>query len=228
MTIFNFVFKRYFRKPSNIVFLFVLPLAAVFLPAGEWLPIPLGFQYYGVLLLFIAARLASVIMEDRANKTLLRIGAAPVTHFQYLWQNLLAYSIILIALNLVVVVAGVVVHGDGLTSPILLFIIYSFFSMTAIGFSLAWYSLFRNKESAINVFSGVIMLITMLGGVMWPVEIMPVFFQRLAMLLPTYWLMEGMIVIIRGASTADLVLPLTMMMMFSVAFLLLGSRRRLA
>ncbi|AKL95964.1 ABC-2 type transporter [Clostridium aceticum] len=228
MTIFTFVFKRFFRKPSNVVFLLILPIASVFLPVGEWLPIPLGFQYYGLLLLFIAARLASVIMEDRMNKTLLRIGVAPVTHFQYLWQNLLAYSIILIAVNLVVVIVGVAVHGGKLISPVLLFIIYSFFSMTAIGLSLAWYSLFRNKEAATSVFGGVVMLIGMLGGVMWPVEIMPELLQRIAMLLPTYWLTEGIILVISGASIIDLGLPLAMMMMFSIAFLLLGSRRKLA
>jgi len=187
MTIFNFVFKRYFRKSSNILFLCLLPIASVFLPVGEWLPLPLGFQYYGVLLLFIATKLASIIMEDRANKTLLRIEAAPITHFQYLWQNLLAYSLILMGLNLVVIVAGVFVHGNILMHPILFFIIYTVFSMTAIGFSLAWYSLFHNKEAAFSVLSGVIMLMAMLSGVMWPIEAMPIILQRFARLLPTYW-----------------------------------------
>lgn len=228
MTIFNFVFKRYFRSRSNILFLLILPIASVFLPVGEWLPIPLGFQYYGILQLFIATRLASIIMEDRTNKILLRIGVAPVTHFQYLWQNLLAYSTIMIMVNLVVVIVGVFVHGEGLISPILLFIIYSFFSMTAIGFSLAWYSLFRNKEAAINILTGVIMLIAILGGTMFPIEILPTFFQRLAMLLPTYWFAEGVILVAFGASIVDLALPLAMMFMFSMAFLLLGSRRRIA
>lgn len=227
MTIFNFVFKRYFRNSSNIIFLCLLPIASVFLPVGEWLPLPLGFQYYGVLLLFIATRLGSIIMEDRANRTLLRVEAAPITHFQYLWQNLLAYSLILMGLNFVVIIAGVLVHGDILINPILLFILYTIFSMTAIGFSLAWYSLFHNKEAAFSVLSGVIMLMTMLGGIMWPIEAMPIILQRFAKLLPTYWLMNGIIEILSGASIVDLILPIAMMSMFSIVFLILGSRRRI-
>ena len=76
-----------------------MPIILVFLPDLEWPPIPMGFQYYGVLLLFIAARLTAIIIEDRTRKTTLRISVAPITHFQYLWQNLLAYSVLLIGVN---------------------------------------------------------------------------------------------------------------------------------
>jgi len=187
----------------------------------------MGFQYYGILLLFIAVGLAGIIMEDRTNKVLVRMGVAPITHFQYLWQNLLAYSLILIGLNVVVVTVGIIVHGEVLNSPLLLFVIYSFFSITALGFALAWYSIFSNKETAISILSGVIMLMTMMGGVMWPIQIMPVIFQKIAMLLPTYWLAEAVIIVAYGAPTVNLILPLSMMLMFSIAFLLLGSRRKI-
>lgn len=231
MTVFNFVFKRFFRRPSNVVFLCIIPLASVLLPVGEfyeWLPLPIGFQYYGVLLLFIAARLAGIIMEDRENKTLMRIGVSPISHFKYLWQNLLAYSLILMGINLVVVLAGVVVHGEILVSPLLLYMLFSNFSFTAIGLSLAWYSLFRNKEAAFSVLGGVYIIMAMLGGVMWPIVIMPDILQRFAMLLPTYWLMEGLLLIVRGGSLGDMLLPWSILLMFSMAFIILGSRRRIA
>ena len=191
MTIFKFALKRYFRQPSNIIFLLILPIILVFLPDLEWPPIPMGFQYYGVLLLFIAARLTAIIIEDRTRKTTLRISVAPITHFQYLWQNLLAYSVLLIGVNGLVVLMGVLYHGENLVSPVLLFIVYTFFSVTAIGFSLALYAIIRNKEAALALLTGVIALISMLGGVFWPIQIMPVFIQRIAMLLPTYWYSEG-------------------------------------
>ncbi|MBD8069375.1 ABC transporter permease [Bacillus sp. PS06] len=228
MTIFTFVFKRFFRKKSNSLFLLVLPIGSVFLPTGEWPPMPLGFQYYPLLLLFIATRLGGIILEDRFNKTLLRVSVAPITHFQYLWQNLLAYTIILTTVNVAFILLGVLVHGDNLPSPLFLFIIYTAFSMTALGFSLAWYSIFRNKETATSVLGGVIILMGMLGGVMWPVEIMPSFIQRAVMLLPTYWVAEATTLVSYGATAKDLVLPLVIMFLFCIAFLLVGSRRRLS
>lgn len=228
MTIFNFVFKRFFRKKSNIILLAVLPVGAVFLPMGEWLPIPLGFQYYSVILLFMAARLGGIIMEDRTDKTLLRVSVAPITHFQYLWQNLLAYTLILTVVNLVFIILGMMVHGRDLPSPALLFILYTVFTMTALGFSLTWYTLFQNKEAAFSALGGFIVLMAMLGGVMWPVEVMPEYIQRAVMLLPTYWVAEGTKLISTGAKIEEIGLPIVVMLLLCVAFLLLGSRRRLS
>ncbi len=228
MTVFIFVFKRFFRKKSNLFLLLVLPIASVFLPTGEWLPIPIGFQYYGLLLLFIASKLCGIIMEDRTNKVLLRLGVAPITHFQYLLQNLLAYSLIMTIVNIVVIITGIIVHGENLVGPFWLLLIYTFFTMTAISFSLAWYSLFRDKEAAFSVLGGFIILLGMLGGILWPVFIMPELFQRLAMLLPTYWFAEAVMIVSFGGSLNDLALTFVMMLLFAVAFLLLGSRRGLS
>ena len=228
MTIFLYVYKRFFKSTSNVVFFFIIPIVAVFLPVGEWHPLPGGFQYYGIILLFIAARLASIISEDRSNRVLLRIGIAPITHLQYLVQNLMAYSTILIFINIVFVIAGVLVHGAILINPILLFINYCIFSFTAIGFSLAWYSLFRSQETAFSILIGIIMLMAMLGGMMWPVQIMPAIIQRIAMLLPTYWLAEGILKVALGATLQEILLPLAMMVMFSAAFIIIGSKRKLA
>src|SRR5690606_28107367 len=107
LTVFIFVFKRLFTRFSNIIILCGLPFAAAFLPASQWSTFPLGFQLYGLLLLFLAGRLTSIIMEDRSDGILLRIAAAPVTHFSYLLQNLLAYTLFLMILNAVVVLTGV-------------------------------------------------------------------------------------------------------------------------
>lgn len=225
MIIFKFVLKRYFRQPTNIIFLLILPIILVFLPELVWPPIPMGFQYYGVLLLFIATKLTSIILDDRTRKTTLRISVAPITHFQYLWQNLLAYSVLLTGVNILVVLMGVLYHGENLVSPLLLLVVYTFFSMTAIGFSLAFYAIIRNKEAASALLTGVIALISMLGGVFWPIQIMPVFIQRLAMFFPTYWYSEGVIRVAYGGSLGDIAFPLIMMSMFTIFFLVFGSRK---
>ncbi|WP_096435851.1 ABC transporter permease [Alteribacter populi] len=228
MTIFTFALKRSFRSLGNVILLLVLPIAVILLPVGEWSVLPLGYQFYGMIMLFGAARLVQFIMEDRSTGVLKRIGVAPVTHFQYLWQSLLAYSLILIGQNAVVIVGGMLVHGQALIAPLLLFVVYSFFSLTAIALCLAWISLYRNKDSAFLILMNVIILMAMLGGIFWPVEIMPDFFQRIAMLLPTYWLTEGLSVIISSKPLVELIIPLVILLLFTMAFVLLGSKRRIA
>lgn len=227
MTVFSFVFKRFFKGVANIAFISIIPLAAIFLPLGEWHPLPGGFQYYGIIQLFLAARLSGIILEDRSNKTLLRIGAAPISHFQYLFQNTLAYSLIMLMINLVFVLGGVLVHGEVLINPGILLVLYTFFGMLAISFSLAWFSLFDNKEAAFSVLTGLAMLMAMLGGMMWPIQAMPLLLQRTALLLPTYWLAEAILRVAGGATISQLIMPIAMMLLFSIGFIFLGSRKRL-
>jgi ABC-2 type transport system permease protein len=131
------------------------------------------------------------------------------------------------AVNLMFVIIGTIVHGGNLPSPVFLFIIYTVFTMTALGFSLAWYAIFRNKEAAFSVLGGIIILMAMLGGLLWPVEIMPDFLQRAVMLLPTYWVAEATILLSYNAAIEELFVPLVVMILFCIAFLLLGSRRKL-
>ncbi|ADU29561.1 ABC transporter permease [Evansella cellulosilytica] len=228
MTVFTFVFKRFFRKKSNFIYLLLLPIGVVFLPEAEWPAIPLGFQYYGVVLLFLASKLGAIILEDRTDNVLIRMSVSPITHFRYLWENLLAYSIILTSVNIIAIIIGVMYHGNAVPSPILLFIIYSIFSMTALGFSLAWYSLFRNRETAFAIIGIIVILMAMLGGVMWPVELMPDVLQRVVMLLPTFWYAEAMHLLSLEEPMGKIMIPLIMMILFSIAFLLIGSRRRIA
>ncbi|WP_040980374.1 ABC transporter permease [Oceanobacillus jeddahense] len=227
MTVFFFAIKRCFRNMMNILFLCILPVIVVLMPEEEWLPLPLGYQIYGVLLLFAAGRIVSIMMDDRAKGILTRVGISPITHLQYLWQNLLAYSLILIVQVGLVVVAGVL-YGHDLMQPFLLFVVYSVFAITAIGFSLAWFSLFRHKETAFAVLIGLIFLMAMAGGMLWPVEIMPELMQRFAMLLPTYWLAESITIVANQEGISELVIPFAMMMLFTIAFLIIGSRRRIA
>lgn len=61
----------------------------------------------------------------------------------------------------------------------------------------------------------------------WPVQAMPALFRRLAMLLPTYWLAEGLLSTAHGAGLMGLATPLVVMLLYSAAFVLLGSMRRL-
>ena len=227
MTVFRFVFKRFFRSFSNVFLLVLLPLAAIFMPMGEWFPMPMGFQHFGLLQLFIASRLASIIMEDRSTRTLVRIAVAPMSHFRYLGENLLAYGLLMVGSSTVVVGLGKLIHGPLVPAPSLLWMTFSMFSFTAIGFSLAWYSFFQQKETAYTILVGVVTLMVMLGGLMWPVEAMPGFFQRFARLLPTYWLGDALRLSASNASFVDFLLPWGMQGLFAVAFLVMGSMRRL-
>lgn len=227
MTIFRFALMRSLRNGYNIGLLLALPLFIVFWPADAYSPLPVGYRYYGIILLFGAAKLVHLILADRMSRIVVRISAAPVTHFQYLLQNLLAFAALLLVQAAVVVACGIPLHGSTFPSPAALFMLYACFSLTAIAFSLAWCSQFRNKETSFIILASVIMLLSMVGGLFWPVELLPAWMQRAAMLLPTYWLAEGLKLVSFGAQAGELLVPAGMLLLFTLVFLLIGSKRRL-
>jgi ABC-2 type transport system permease protein len=186
VTIFRFTLKRVFHSPLNLLLVCVLPVGAAFLPSSVGWAVPIGFHMYGAILLFAAFLMLRSVVEDGLSGVFQRIGAAPVTHFQYLWETLLAYAVVLIVQNAVMVVLGVLIHGDRIPSPFLLFTAYTVFSLTSLAISLAGGSLFRNRDTAYGTLTGVLMIVAMLGGFFWPLEIMPPALQRAAMATPCY------------------------------------------
>jgi len=228
LTIFNFALIRSVRSLPNLILLLGLPAAVVVLPVGGWYGLPLGYHFYGILLLFCASKLVHMIMEDRKNKILTRIGVAPVTHFKYLSQNLLAFALLLVGQSAVVTCSAWLLHAEVFGSLIQLFSMFSVFSVTAISFSLAWCSMFRQPESSTAVMLGIILIMAVLGGTLFPIQAMPASLQKIAMLSPTYWFHEGIMLAKNGGLFAEQLTPLGILLLFAIAFMLIGSRRKLA
>ncbi|SDJ23309.1 ABC transporter permease [Natribacillus halophilus] len=227
MTIFTFALKRIFKDKTNLIFLTLFPVAAIFLPEPEYWPLlPYGYHYFGVLILFVGIRLTGLLVEDRQKGVVKRLAAAPVTHFQYLFQNLLAFSVIVIA-QCIFMIAGGVIYDHELHEPLLLLILFIVFSFTAIALSLAWNSLYRNKETSFLVFMCVIIIMALLGGIMMPIEMLPDVLEQLAVIFPTYWLAEGMEWVVMGEDTADFLLINGVLLLYTLLFLIIGSIRRM-
>jgi len=227
MTIFIYALKRGLRNPALTALFFLLPVGLAFLPRPPGDALPTGFHIYGILLLFTAFLLIRLIVEDRENGVFLRIGAAPVTHLRYLVETLVAYALVLLAQNAILIVAGVLTQGGSLIAPWLLFAAYAVFSSTAIAFCLAVCALFRLREAAYGTCSGLIIVIAMLGGAYFPTEMMPAALQRVAMVTPTYWLFNALSLVERGGEPSRFALSLGIMVLFTIVFLIAGSKRRL-
>ena len=226
MTILRFALRRSFRNPLNILLLCILPVGLVFVPVVPGTILPLGFHLYGQVILYAAFLMVRSTVEDRVSGVLTRVGVAPVSHFTYLWETLLAYGLLLVAQNAVVVSLGVARYGASLREPLLQFAAFACFSLTSIAFSLAGCSLFSRRDIAYAIVTTVIGLLSLLGGFYAPVELMPEALQKAAMVTPPYWLIKALSVLQRGDPPPKFVLSLAIMLLFTTAFLVVGSRRR--
>ena len=227
MTVLTFALKRSFRNPFNILLLTVLPVGLAFVPVVPGSVLPLGFHLYGQVIMYAAFLMVRTTMEDRVSGVLTRIGVAPVSHFRYLWETLLAYGLLLVVQNAVFAGLAVIVLGGILKTPLRQFAAFACFSLTSIAFSLAGCSLFGRREIAYASIPTAITLLSLLGGFYAPVEIMPAALRRAAMVTPPYWLINALGVLRGGEPPARFVLSVAIMLLFAMAFLVLGSRRRM-
>jgi len=227
MTVMRFALRRSFRNPVNILLLCVLPVGLVFVPVLPGTILPLGFHLYGQVILYAAFLMVRTVLDDRVSGVLIRVGVAPVSHFRYLWETLLAYGLLLVAQNALVVGLGAIVYRGTLAAPLLQFAAFACFSIASIAFSLAGCSLFRRRDLAYAVVTTAIILLSMLGGFYAPTELLPSALQKVAMITPPYWLINALSILQRGDPPAKYVLSIGIMLLFAMVFLVVGSRRRM-
>lgn len=227
MTVFRFTLKRSFSNKTNLIFLTLFPIACIFFPKGQYWPVlPYGYQYFGIIMLFISIRLTSIILEDRAKGVAKRLAVAPISYRSYLSQNLLAYSVIML-IQCAVVVYGGVLLGIELYKPNWLMVLYASYSFTALAFALAWISIFRSKETAFLIYMSLVSLMSLLGGLLMPLHMFPEALKRLAVLLPTYWLDQGINWIAAEQPVVDFLLINGVLWLYTIIFLILGSTRKI-
>jgi len=227
VTIFQFALIRSLRKKANLAALCAVPLAMIFIRPLWTLENYMGFSFYSLTIMFAAFSLVRSIMTERVTGTVVRIYAAPVTTFRYLSQNLIAFCLLLGVQIVILVAAGTVMYHWEIGTAALLIVCYIVFAVTCITFSLAWYSLFRSREMSDAVFSIVISFMAMLGGIFIPIPLLPELLRKIGMLFPTYWLSNALLSIQLREFGMDYWLSVIIMLLFSAAFLLYGSRRRM-
>ena len=228
MTIFKFVIVRSLRRKSMLISMCALPIAMAFMSPMWDLETGGGLGVYGMMIMFCAFSLSQFIMNDRVNGTAVRIFSAPITTFQYLSQNLLAFWVMLsVQITLVLGLVSFLHDWDTLMSAYIIFA-YIIFTTSCISFSLAWNSIFRSKLMSTSVFSVIIGFMGLLGGVFVPIEELPNMLRIIGMLFPTYWLSSSLNIILTQEMTVQFWMYIGIMILFSFAFLLYGSKRRLS
>ncbi|MFS0728176.1 ABC transporter permease [Paenibacillus sp. 1P07SE] len=227
MTIFYFALKRSFGNLTNLIFLTIAPIACIFFPSGEYWPhLPYGYQYFGIIILFTSIRLTTIILDDRAKGVVKRLSVAPISYLRYLVQNLMAYAVIMV-FQCLIVIAGGLAWGQDLHRPWALLLLFISFSITALAIALAWISFYRSKETSFLIYMSLIFFVVIMGGVMIPLEIFPEVLKRAAVILPTYWLAEGMNWVALGGETSEFVLTNGVLWLYAIIFLILGSKRKM-
>ena len=127
--------------------------------------------------------------------------------------------------SLLIVAVGGLVFGVSWGDPLAAAALVVVFALVATACGLLVGALARDPDQAASVLTPVAIALGMLGGCMWPLEIVPPFMRAVGHVTPQAWAMDAWIdVVFRDAGLADIAGPLAVLAGFAVVLGTLGTR----
>lgn len=193
--------------------------------------LPSGFGYSAptmlVLFVFITALAGGAAMiESRRLGIHARMLSAPVTVRAIVVGESLSYLGIALIQSTIIVGIGAFVFGVSWGDPLAAAALVVVWAAVGAGAGMLAGTLFRTPEQATAVGTTTGIAAAMLGGCMWPLEIVGPLMRSLGHLVPHAWAVDGWIEILsRGGGITDIATSLGVLALFAAGLLTLSSVR---
>lgn len=169
-----------------------------------------GFQRsvpaYLVMFTFLNLLISGAgIAEERASGKLRRLFIAPVRKRDIILGKLLMrFATGWIQIAYMLLLGVILFRIEWAEHPWVLFAFLSLFALATASFGLLLGTLFREPDKCANVAVWTAVLLSPLGGLWWPLEIVGPTMQTIGHFIPTGWAMEGVnSMLALGAGAAD-------------------------
>ncbi|MBN1780820.1 ABC transporter permease [bacterium] len=176
------------------------------IPSGFNQQIPAQIVQFTTLMLFIYA--GSAMLDERKRGLLRRIKTAPVSFWQLFFGKLLFILLLGLAQSTLILLIGRFAFGVYLGSSIITLVCVLVVFILAIGsIGLCLGFLIQNPEKMLGASIGTGLLMAALSGCWWPIEITPLWMQKLASFLPTGMALKSLHLLISFGRGFPAVLP---------------------
>lgn len=189
------------------------------------------FDYvtYGQLVLFLfltALTGAGDLVESRRLGVERRILATPTSATTAIAGDAAGHFSVAGAQAFAIVAVGALLLGVSWGDPLGTAALVAMFALVSTGAGLLVGTLVRTNEQATSIGPPVGIVLAMLGGCTWPLEIVPPFMRTVAHLTPHAWAMDAFVDLAgRDAGVGAIVPELTVLAGFAAALLALGRHR---
>ncbi|NJJ39490.1 ABC transporter permease [Paenibacillus apii] len=181
----------------------------------------------GFMLMFLMAMVTSsvsFVMDDRRQRTMMRIFSAPVRSYEIALGNFLGSFTVGVIQVAAVLLVGRYVLNYNFELPInLYFLILSAFMLVSMGLASTVAGLIRNPNNAGMLNALILTPTCMLGGCFWPISIMPDFMQKAANFVPQKWAIQAADLAATGSGWSELWLPFAVLGLMAAVLLAIGS-----
>lgn len=162
------------------------------------------------------------IVDEKELKVWHRQLVSPLTKSTIIIGNLVSnYLVGMIQLIIIVTASKLLFNMDwgGTTGALLMILSAYVIAGTSMGLFITGFV--KNQQQLAAILPTIIVSTSMIGGCMWPIELMPKFMRTVAQLLPQKWGMEGLSqVILYNGGIDNVVKPMLILLMISFIFLL--------
>lgn len=161
-----------------------------------------------MFLLFGVSGAAISLLEDKKAGLYPRLLSAPLNTSHILFSKYLFFILQGLVQLAFLFCAGWILFGlDPLSNLPLLLLMCLATAAASTGFGMLLASLVKTPSQANGISTMLILVFSMLGGAMFPVSFMPGFIQKIAIISPVYWAMEGFLDVLWAGRGLRDVLP---------------------
>ena len=193
--------------------------------------LPVGYSYSAptmlVLFVFInAVAGGGAMIQTRRFGIFSRALAAPIRPRDLVFGEALCYLALSLGQALLIVVVGAVMFGVSWGNPVAAAALIGMWALVGTGAGMASGTLFRTSEQAGAIGPAVGIAFGMLGGCMWPLEIVPEAVRLVGHVTPHAWAVDAWVTVLsRGGGLADIAGYLAILAAYAVALLAIASLR---
>ena len=176
-----------------------------------------------MFLLFICNAVFEDVLTEKESGTLMRLRVSPVNLREYIWSKIVTSTLIGILCTSLLIILGRVIFSINWGDPVSVALLVLCLNILIAGFISFLFSFVRTERQAGALLTTVILLMSMLGGSMVPVENYPPVILKFSKLTLNYWGITAFKNIMRGEPLATLAPMLLFMVIAGVFLSILGS-----
>ncbi|MDR1669663.1 MAG: ABC transporter permease [Oscillospiraceae bacterium] len=195
------------------------------LPGDNWEGISFWFSMYGFVAIFTSYFVVKALSDDKVRGMPDRLGVLPITPRRTMAQSALA-AFLAVEVTAALMVVIVQWQAGSVPHPLHIFLLLSLYNLFAVNAILAIMSIARDLGAASVVMTMLSVIVAMLGGLFWPLDMVPEFMQKAAWFSPGFWLSRGL-ENMKEITFEGFGMPMLFLAAFAAVALLLGGWKRI-